>query len=326
MRLENSVVVITGAASGIGRATALRFAREGAHVVLAARRGDALNTAAAECRAHGVTALAVPTDVSDPAAVDALARRAVEQFGRIDVWVNDASVTLFGGFLDVPLDDFRRVLDVNIMGHVYGARAALTQMRTQGSGVLINTSSIVAEVALPYAAAYSMSKVAIRALSVSLRSELALNKMSDIHVCTVLPPTVDTPIFQHAANYTGRAVRAMPPVYSPDRVARVIVNLARSPRNEATIGQQSRMMILQHKVAPAVMERAMATQVNTTHLSPVRPADDTTGNLYAPSTDPRYAASTGGWGGRTKTGLRRLMAASAVVGGAALVVRRQQNR
>ena len=174
MRVKGAVVVITGAAGGIGRATALRFARSGAHVVLAGRRAEALEEVAAECRARGVQALAVPTDITDAAAVDRLARRAVERFGRIDVWVNCASVGLFASVADSPLEDVRRLLDVNVMGYVHGARAALGQMRTQGSGVLVNVSSVIGVVPQPYSFAYAMAKAAVRALSVSLRSELRL--------------------------------------------------------------------------------------------------------------------------------------------------------
>ena len=225
MRSEDPVVVITGASSGIGRATALRFARKRARLVLAARSSDALEALAKECRKRGAKAIAVPTDVTDPEAVQALAARAVEEFGRLDVWVNNAAVSVFGRITDVPLRDFQRVLDVNVSGYVHGARAALPQLREQGSGVLINVSSIVGEIAQPYTAAYSMSKAAVRALGVSIRSELRLDGITGIKVCTVMPATIDTPFFQHAANYTGRQVVAMPPVYGPQRVACAIVKL-----------------------------------------------------------------------------------------------------
>jgi short-subunit dehydrogenase len=175
MRVKDAVVVITGASSGIGRATAITFARQGAVLVLAARREDALNEVVSECEAEGTRAMAISVDVADAKAVDELARRAVERFGRIDVWVNNAAVTIFSPFLDMPLEDLRRLLDVNIMGYVHGARAALKQMREQGSGVLVNVSSVVGIVAQPYTSAYSLSKAAIRSLSTSLRDELRLD-------------------------------------------------------------------------------------------------------------------------------------------------------
>lgn len=320
MRVKNSVVVITGAASGIGRATALHFARRRACLVLASRRGDALESLVDECTALGARAIAVPTDVTDADAVQALANRAVEHFGRLDVWVNNAAVSYFSPFLKVPLEDFRRVMDVNVMGYVHGARAALERMEQQGSGMLINVASIVGEVPQPYTTAYSMSKAAIRALSVSLRSELRLDKRNKkIHVCTVLPATIDTPFFDHAANYTGRRAVAMPPVYSPDRVARTICALLEEPRREVVVGRIGRSMVRQHRLMPGRIETMMAVQVENTHLSKKEAAADSSGNLYTPSPDPDNATVTGGWGGKRRTAQRGLAGVALLgVGGAAL--------
>lgn len=291
--ISSSVVVITGASSGIGRATALMFAQQGATVVVGARRAQALDEVVSACERAGARALAVPTDVTDEAAVQQLARRAVETFGRIDVWVNNAAVTLFGRFEETPAADYRQIIETNVFGYIYGARAALPIFREQGSGVLINVSSMVAKLAQPYTSAYSLSKAAIRNLSMSLREELLLDGRHDIHVCTVMPATIDTPFFQQAANYTGRAVKAMPPVYSTTEVAGTILKLSQKPTSEVMVGRSARMISAQHTVSPSMGERAMAQMVDKQHLYQDRRAEPNSGNLFEPM--PQFSSVSGGW-------------------------------
>jgi NAD(P)-dependent dehydrogenase (short-subunit alcohol dehydrogenase family) len=251
------VVVITGASSGIGRATAIAFARRQSSLVLAARNEQGLHQAAEECRSLGARVLVKPTDVSKAPQVEALGRASVAEFGRIDVWVNNASVLLFGSFEAIPEEDFRRVMETNLFGYLHGARVALRQFRAQGDrGSLINIASVLARVGEPYVSAYVTSKFAIRGWSASLRQEV-LNTPG-IHVCTVLPSPFDTPIYQKAGNYFGRQGRSIWPVGDPMDVAAAVVHLVEYPRREIVVGGFGRLLSLADSFAPGLLERAIA--------------------------------------------------------------------
>ena len=320
MEISDSVVVITGASSGIGRATALAFTREGATVVLAARREQALLEAAAECESLGGRALAVPTDVTDEEAVRELARRAIEHFGRIDVWVNNAAVGLFGRFEETPPDAYRRAIETDLFGTIYGARAVLPYFREQGSGALINNSSVVAKASQPYTSAYVISKFAVRALGESLRQELALDGAKDIHVCTVMPASIDTPFFQHAANYTGRAAKALNPVYDAEKVARTMVRCARRPKREVVVGSAGRMLALQHTLSLGLYERMAARLIDRDHFQD-RPVALSAGSLFEPMQE--GTGVSGGWKADDGTSMRRAALIGAAVTVPALLVWRR---
>ena len=283
--MESPVVVVTGASSGIGRAAARRFAGEGARVVVAARREDPLRELAREI---GENALAVPTDVTDEAAVQRLAGAAVERFGGIDVWVNNAGVTLFGRFEEVPHDAYRRVIETNLLGYVHGAWAALPHLRARG-GTLINVVSVNGRVPGPYVSAYVASKHALRGWSRSLRQEL---RGSDVQVAMVSPASIDTPLFQHAGNFTGRRAKALDPVNDPERVARAIVRAARQPRREVPVGLGARQLVTVQGLAPRLFEAAFARRVERNHFMD-EPCDPSEGNLFEPVAE--GSEVSGGW-------------------------------
>jgi NAD(P)-dependent dehydrogenase (short-subunit alcohol dehydrogenase family) len=298
--LRGSVVVVTGASSGIGRATALAFAHEGAHVVVAARRSAPLADVAAECRALAGSALPVPTDVTDESAVQDLALRAVNRFGRIDVWVNNAGVALWSSFENAPPDLFRRVLETNFFGVVHGARAALPHFRAEGRGVLVNVASMLGKMSLPYYTPYVASKFAVVGFSECLRQEL---RDTEISVVTIMPAAVDTPLFQHGANYLGHAVRPPRPVYGPDEVAATIVRRATHPERERFIGNSARAFYLLHTLAPAMYEPIAAKLFKKDHVED-HPSPPTPGNLVEPMAEGTDA--TGGWRTPASTAKRRV--------------------
>lgn len=305
--LEDKVVIITGASSGIGRATAHEFASKGALVVLAARREALLQEVAQECKGiNGKEALAVPTDVTDEIAVQNLARQAFDQFGHIDVWVNNAGIGAFGRFEEIPPEVYRQVVETNFFGTTYGVRAVLPYMREQGHGIIINNASLMATVVGPYYSAYAASKHAIRALGESLRQEIEALDTVDIHICTVMPATIDTPFFRHAANYTGRAVKALPPVYPPEQVAHTIVKCAEHPQREVFVGNAGRMLTLTHNLAPILGEGMLAHQINTGHFKP-EASDPTDGNTLSPMEE--GTGTSDGWNGASKKATRSIATA-----------------
>jgi short-subunit dehydrogenase len=309
--LEEAVVVITGASSGIGRAAALRLARRAKGLALCARSEEALAEVAAECEGAGAAMLYRALDVSEEEAVEAFAAATVERFGRLDVWVNNAGAIAYGRFEEIPSEVFRQIVETNLMGQVHGARAALRRFRAQGSGVLINMSSVWGRVSSPQVTPYVVSKNAVRAFSECLAGELA--EEDGIEVATMVPQAVDTPIFEHAGNYSGRQVRPIPPVLDVDEVAEGIELCAENPKREVNYGQAGRALEILYAVAPSLYRRLA-------HSAFVRgtwggvPAGASAGNVLA-SRGPHQA--TGGWHSRRQGVLRRafLAAAAGAVGG-----------
>ena len=310
-QIEGSVVVVTGASSGIGRTAARLFARHGARVVLAARSEGSLRAVAQECEAAGGEALVVPMDVTDEDAVRELARRSVEGFGRIDTWVNNAGVMAYGRFEDVPTEVYRRVIETNLFGQIYGARAALSQFREQGEGVLVNMSSVWGRLTSPHVSAYVTSKFAIRAFSECLRQELAGDE--GIDVVTILPQSVDTPVFRQAGNFYGRAARPVPPVSSAEEVADRILRCARDPRREVTEGRAGQLIETLHALAPGIYDRTLPYLFEWAVFSS-EPVETGPGNVLEPT--PEQNRVSDGWGETNTALLQAVLAGGVVVAGA----------
>jgi len=280
-QLNGRTIVVTGASSGVGRGVALALARHGANLVLAARRTEALEALAVEVQALGVAALAVPTDVADVAQMTALAEQAEQRFGRIDGWINNAGVVAVGRFEEVPLEDHLRLLDTNVKGVVIGSHLALQRFRRQGYGRLVNVASVDGEIPHAYQASYSASKAAVLSLGRVLQQELRRGRQPNIQLSTVLPWALDTPIWGHAATYTGHRAD-LPTKDAPDKAVQAIVGALLQPQKEITVGYKAKLAYWGHRLAPELNERftAAAVQRAEIDLNPTKAA--TSGNLQQP--------------------------------------------
>jgi short-subunit dehydrogenase len=278
-RLQDVVVVITGASSGLGRATALELSREGARLVLAARREDDLDETARLCREAGGQARVIPTDVTDEVEVKRLAEAALAAWCRIDVWINNAGVTLFARLEEASFEEHRRVIETNLFGAILAARAVVPIFKQQREGVLINVGSVLSQVGQPFVPSYVISKFALRGMSEALRTELA--ELPDVHVCTIFPYAIDTPHFQAGANKIGKQARAMPPFQAPEKVARAIVALIRRPRREVHVPHIAVLGLALHWLLPRTTERLLLRALSRWHFDENRQRE-TEGNLYQP--------------------------------------------
>ena len=251
--IEGWVVVVTGASSGNGKAISLTLASKGARLVLAARRVRLLEAVAREVEERGGEALVVPCDVTDPEQVHQVAREAVERWGRIDAWVNCAGVIVWSLFEDTTIEEFRRTLDVNLMGSVYGAQAALPVMRRQGSGVIVNIASLASLVAFPTQTAYAASKAGLLIFGEALRREL---RGSGVRVCQVLPTGVNTAGFLHTRTRGFRFPKQITwLLQDPETVARAVVRcLERRWVRNIPLGFQGKATLAVGALAPRLVD------------------------------------------------------------------------
>jgi len=278
--ITDATVVITGASSGLGRGVAVALGTAGSRVVLAARRSEVLDGVVEEIRGAGGKALAVPTDVSQPGDIARLGKAAVDEFGQIDVWINNVGVGALGLFWDIPVEDHARVVDVNLKGLIYGAHEALRRFRSQGYGTLVNIGSIDSEVPLAYQASYAATKAAVLSLGRSLNEELRLSGDDSIRIGTIMPWAVDTPWWTHAANYTGHAPR-MAAMDDPRVVIDAIIRACMEPREEMPVGPKARASSASHHLFPDLTER-LSARIADREVAKAAPVPHTAGAIHAP--------------------------------------------
>ncbi|MGQ0714775.1 MAG: SDR family oxidoreductase [Gemmatimonadaceae bacterium] len=294
--IDEQVVVITGASSGIGLVTAKRAAQQGASVVLAARNENDLRSAVDQIRAAGGRAIYRVADVSNPDQVGEIAAAAVSEFGRIDTWVNNAAVAMYGRLTELALADMRRQFEVNYWGQVHGCLTAVPHLRQDG-GALINVASAVADRAIPLQGNYCAAKHALKAFTDSLRMELE-EEGAPISVSLVKPGSIDTPFFEKARTYLGVEPQPVPPVYAPELVADAILECAQRPIRDIVVGGLGAMLSLSN-LAPRLADRYMERTTFDSQKTDRPVADGRKDNLYEPLEQDGGERGRN-WQGRTK--------------------------
>src|SRR5438876_829006 len=251
------VVVVTGASAGVGRAVVRAFARRGASVGLLARGAAGLQAAATEVRHAGGRAVAVPTDVADAGQVEAAAAKVEDELGPIDIWVNNAMVSVFSPFKEMEAAEFRRVTEVTYLGVVYGTLSALKHMLPRNRGVIVQVGSALAYRGIPLQSAYCGAKHAIQGFTEAVRCEL-LHDRSDVRITMVQLPALNTPQFGWVKSRLPNEPQPVPPLYDPRLAARAILWAAEHDRRELVVGEPSLAAIVVNAVAPGFADRYLA--------------------------------------------------------------------
>jgi NAD(P)-dependent dehydrogenase (short-subunit alcohol dehydrogenase family) len=274
-------VVITGASAGIGRAAAVAFARRGCRIALVARGEEGLRGAVRDVEAAGGVALALPTDVADAAAVERAAEQAEQALGPIDVWVNGAMANIYGRFLDIEPDEFRRVTEVIYLGQVNGTRAALRRMQPRDRGTIVQIDSVLGHRAVPLQSAYCGSKFAIRGFSGAVRAEL-MHDRSRVRISVVCFPSINTPHYTWARNRLPRRPSPVPPVYTPEMAARAILHAAEKAPRELWVSAVTIGGAIGNMVTPRLLDWSAAFIGYRAEFSSDPPEPDHRDNLFEP--------------------------------------------
>ncbi|TAL87208.1 MAG: SDR family NAD(P)-dependent oxidoreductase [Rhodanobacter sp.] len=279
MNNRSEVVVITGSSAGVGRATAQRFARDGANVVLLARGSKALDGAAQELRDMGCKVLAVPVDVADAEQVEAAAERIEQELGPIDIWINVAMATIFAPVSDITAAEFRRATEVTYLGAVHGTMSALKRMRSRNRGKIVQVGSALAYRSVPLQSAYCGAKFAIRGFTDALRVEL-MHEKSKITVTMVQLSAFNTPQFQWGRTRLPRRPQPVPPIYQPEVAADGIHYAAHHRRRELWVGFPAVKAILGNGVVPWLADRKLAKKGYTGQMDDQPVPADRPDNLF----------------------------------------------
>lgn len=277
----DEVIVVTGASGGIGRATARAFARPGVRIALLARGERGLAAARAEVESAGAMALSIPTDVADEHEVEAAAAQIEREWGRIDVWINNAMATVFGPISALSGNQIRRATEVTYLGAVYGTMSALKRMRTRDRGVIVQVGSALAYRAIPLQAPYCAAKHALRGFTDSLRSEL-MHDRSNIHVTMVHLSAFNTPQFDWALNLVGKRPMPVPPIFQPELAAEAIVWAARHRRREVFVGWPAVKAVSANKILPGWLDRKLAKDGYSGQITSEPLPPNACANLYDP--------------------------------------------
>ncbi len=280
-RLHSQVMLITGATSGIGLVTARAAAAQGASLVLAARDSAALDQIAAQLRGTGCRVLAVPTDVGSRDEVAALGRAAISHYGRIDTWVNNAGISIFGRLQDAPLADQEKLFQTNFWGVVHGSMVALDLMK-EGGGALINIGSEASDRAVPLQGMYCASKHAIKGFTDSLRMEIEKDRVP-ISVTLIKPAGIDTMFLSHARNYMDNEPELPAPLYAPELVADAILYAAEHPQRDIYVGGAAKAVALEGYMMPRLLDKVMNLLMFKQQKKNQPSAADRSDSLYVPN-------------------------------------------